>query len=70
MPVSTLPSGCFQALSSSKPSGEESLKAEDGRPGVHRPIQVCLEKCYCTADCSTRGKWSTRGYHLRAVPAR
>ena len=69
MPVSALPSRCFQALRSSKPSGEESLKAEDARPGVHRPIQICLEKCSCTADCSTRGKWSTRGYRLRTVLA-
>lgn len=70
MPVSTLPSRCFQALRPSKPSGEESLKAEDASLGVHRPIQICLEKCSCTADCSTGGKWSTQGYLLRADPAR
>lgn len=60
----------LEAFSSTeaKQSGEESLKAEDARQGVHRPIQICLEKCSCTADCSTRGKWSTRGYRLRAVP--
>lgn len=59
--MSTVSSRCFQALRPSKPSGEESLKAEDARPGVHRCIQICLEKCsstrvFLTAQQGTNGQ--------------